>query len=157
MVHSKTLRCNSCGWQTTCGLDEVARRLRTLGLLKRAASPPDDLVCELLTANASRLVCDQCQKVGLVVGEPADADLDLYDNDDGDWQQAVVCEVCRQPIPPERVEIFPDARRCVACQDVADRGEEPEELEFCERCGSLVELRGQRGRGPHALQAVLHG
>jgi hypothetical protein len=115
-----------------------------LGLLKRATHPPEEMVSELLALHARRLACDQCQHLGLVYGDPRDKDVD---DDDGDWQQAVVCEVCRQPIPPERVEIFPDARRCVACQDVADRGEEPDEPEFCEKCGALVELRVSRGGG----------
>ncbi len=143
---STALECTSCGWRTLCSSDEIARRLRVLGLLKRATHPPEDLVQELLIANASRLACDQCREAGLVFSEPEEPSYDNND-DDGDWQQALVCEVCHKPIPPERVEVFPDAKRCVACQDVADRGEEPEELEFCEKCGSLVELRVSRGSG----------
>jgi len=142
---SVNLKCPQCGWQTTCGAEEIARRLRLLGLLKRAANPPEDLVRELLVANAKRLTCDQCKEAGLVFSEPEDSGD--FDADAGDWQQAIVCEVCRKPIPVERVEIFPEARRCVDCQDVADRGAEPEELEFCEKCGSLVELRVSRGGG----------
>ncbi len=137
-----TVACLECGWQTTCGAEEIARRLRTVGQLKRATHPPEDLVAELLRVHACRLVCDSCAAVGLTVTLPVDDGEDT-----GDWQQAVVCEVCRKPIPPERVEVFPDAKRCVACQDLADRGEEPEELEFCEKCGSLVELRVSRGGG----------
>jgi len=135
------LMCPQCGWQTTCGEVEIARRLRVLGLLKREAKPAEDLVRELLIANARRLACDQCQTAGLVFSEPEKPE------DSGDWQQAIVCEVCKQPIPPERVEVFPDAKRCVGCQDVADRGEEPEEPEFCEKCGSLVELRVSHAGG----------
>ncbi len=138
---SATLQCNACDWQTTCGEEEIARRLRVLGLLRRSAHPPEDLVRELLATSAERLACDQCGKAGLAFSESK------LEDDDGDWQQATVCEVCRKPIPPERVEVFPEARRCVGCQDVADRGEEPEELEFCEKCGSLVELRVSRGGG----------
>jgi len=142
---STTLECERCGWRTVCSSEEIARRLRLLGLLKRATHPPEELVRELLVANILRLACDECQKAGLILSESEDgSDVDI---NDGDWQQAVVCEVCRKPIPPERVEVFPDARRCVGCQDVADRGEEPDELEFCEKCGSLVELRVSRGGG----------
>lgn len=135
------LTCPECGWRTICGEVETARRLRTLGLLKRAANPPEELLSELLLSNVAQLSCDQCQAVGLAVTDPE------VDEEFGDWQQAVVCEVCRKPIPPERVEVFPDARRCVDCQNVADRGEEPDEPEFCEKCGSLVELRVSRGGG----------
>ena len=135
------LQCDSCGWQILCGEEGIVQRLRRLGHLKRATHPPEELVHELLAANAKQLVCDQCQTTGLLLDKVDDAD------DTDGWQQAVVCEVCHKPIPPERVEVFPDAKRCVACQDVADRGEEPEELEFCEKCGSLVELRVSRGGG----------
>ncbi len=135
------LTCPDCSWQTTCGEAEIARRLRVLGLLKRAKNPPEELVRELLVANAKRLACDQCNTAGLAFSEPEEGE------DASDWQQAIVCEVCQKPISPERVEIFPDARRCVGCQDVADRGEEPEELEFCEKCGSLVELRVSHAGG----------
>ena len=138
---SVALSCSQCGWQTTSGEDQLATRLRTIGLLRRAPHPPREMVAELLKSNASRLPCDQCANIGLLIG-PAD-DVD----DSTDWQQAVVCEVCRKPIPPERLEIFPNAQRCVACQDVADRGAEPEEPDFCPKCGSLVELRVSRGSG----------
>ncbi len=138
-----TLTCPNCGWQTTCNESEIVRRLRKLGLLKRAKNPPEVMLRELLTSNAARLSCDSCQLAGLALRE---AD-DLEDYDNGDWQQAIVCEVCHKPILPERVEVFPDAKRCVECQDVADRGAEPEEPEFCEKCGALVELRVSRGGG----------
>lgn len=142
---SANLKCLQCGWQTVCGEVEIVRRLRVLGQFKRATHPPEEMVRELLIANVGRLACDQCQSAGLVFSEPEESSDSHADA--GDWQQAIVCEVCKKPIPPERVEVFPDAKRCVGCQDVADRGEEPEELEFCEKCGSLVELRVSRGGG----------
>ena len=135
-----TLQCADCHWQTTCSEAEILRRLRKLGLLRRAEHPPEELITELLAANASKLTCDGCGHTGLRVCDP-------IDDDGSDWQQAVVCEVCRQPIPLERVEVFPNAKRCVDCQAAADRGEEAEDPEFCERCGALVELRVSRGGG----------
>ena len=142
------LKCQECDWEVRCNQVEIEQRLRQLGQLRRASHPPEDLVAELLKVHAKRLPCDQCHKAGLVFSEPEEpGDYDDGDDRDGDWQQAIVCEVCHKPIPLERVEVFPDAKRCVGCQDVADRGEEPEELEFCEKCGSLVELRVSRGGG----------
>ncbi len=135
------LTCDQCGWQTICGEEEIAKRLRAIGLLRRAPNPLSELVFELLRNNASRLTCDACASVGLMIGLPDDADQ--YD----DWQQAVVCEVCTKPIPAERLEIFPNAKRCVDCQDVADRGEEPIEPDFCPKCGVLAELRVSRASG----------
>jgi hypothetical protein len=138
---SATLTCLECGWQSTCGEDQIAQRLRRLGLLRRSAHPSEEMVRELLVANAGRLSCDGCSSVGIVLGTPTETE------DEGDWQQAIVCQVCGQPIPPERTEVFPEARRCVGCQGVADRGEEPEEPEFCEKCGALVELRVSQAGG----------
>jgi hypothetical protein len=146
------LVCLACRWQTRCGEVELARRLRTLGLFKRAADPPQELVRALLASHAAQLRCDQCGQVGLVAREASGSGSEIDqdgdpDDDQGDWQQAIVCQLCRQPIPPERVEVFPDAQRCAPCQDVADRGAEPEEPEFCEKCGSLVELRVSHAGG----------
>ena len=135
------LSCSKCDRQTCCSAAEIEQRLRSLGLLRRAPDPPPDLVSELLAAHACRLKCDVCGAVGLAVGKPVEDDCW------GDWQQVVVCEVCKKPIPAERVEVFPDAKRCVDCQGIADRGEDVEEPEFCPKCGSLVELRVSRGAG----------
>ena len=132
------LECPQCSWQVTCSIEQIVERLRRVGALRRATHPPDDLVLELLYNHLPELTCDKCQQKGLVLSE---------DEEEGDWQQAVVCEVCRQPIPPERLEVFPNARCCVNCQNSADRGELAEEPDFCPRCGSLVELRVSRAGG----------
>ncbi len=139
---SAVFRCEACGWQTICGKVEIARRLRVLGLLRRAPHPPEELIRELLAVHTGRLACDPCGHLGLVWAEG-----DLEDSSNEDWQQAVLCEACRQPIPPERLEIFPNAKRCVECQGISDRGEEVDEPDFCPRCGSLLELRMSRGSG----------
>ncbi len=140
-MQSTRLECPQCNWQATCTQVEIEQRLRGLGLLRRAPHPPEDLVAELLNVHARQLACDRCGAVGLAVSHADDADT--WD----DWQQAVVCEVCKKPIPLERLEVFSDATRCVGCQDVADRGEEAEEPDFCPKCGSLVELRVSQGSG----------
>jgi predicted nucleic-acid-binding Zn-ribbon protein len=145
---STILACAKCGWQTTCGEDELARRLRTLGLLRRAPHPPTELVSELLRLNVHRLACDACHYTGLYspavsAGAGAMADYE----DDGDWQQASICEVCREPISPDRLEVFPTARRCAKCQDLADRGVEAAPIEYCPKCGAALEMRVSRGGG----------
>ena len=138
---SVILRCPRCGWQTTCGREELAKRLRTLGLLRRAPNPPEDLLQELLPLHISRLICDECGEPGLATGtEPQE----LFEDD---WQQAVVCQVCRQPIDPERLEVYPSAQRCVQCQDAEDRGLTPVEVDYCSRCGAVLELRVSRSGG----------
>jgi len=140
-VLSVVLECPDCLWRTTCGRDELARRLRTLGLLRRAKHPPDDLVSELLASNLQRLTCDHCGSTGLRIA------VEEQEDAPGEWQAAVVCEVCHQPISPERLVALPTAKRCVACQEVADRGSATPEPEYCPKCGALLELRVSRTGG----------
>lgn len=137
---SKELQCQQCQWWTLCGSSEMARRLRTLGLLRRAPDPPDDLVAELLLSYGPKLKCDRCQAVGLAISDPAGEDR-------GDWQQARTCEVCRTPIDLERLAVLPDATRCAACQSSADRGETPVEVDYCPKCGAPMELRTSKAGG----------
>ncbi len=136
-----TLCCEECGWQTVCGQRELEQRLRKLGLLRRASHPPEEMVSELLTMHLCRLACDSCQAVGLLIVP------DEGTGRDDDWQQAVVCEVCHEPIDPERLEIFPSATHCVGCQTAEDKGEQKEEFDFCSKCGALLELRVSRAGG----------
>ena len=139
---SRRLTCPDCGWRTVCGPAEIASRLRLVGLLRRDGDPEEEILAALLPEAAPRMTCPSCKRIGLIEGEADEAD------DDDDWQAAVLCESCRKPIPPERLEVFPNTRRCVACQERAESGEpDPEEPEFCPRCGALVELRVSRGGG----------
>ncbi|TWT95857.1 Prokaryotic dksA/traR C4-type zinc finger [Botrimarina colliarenosi] len=139
---SRILSCSGCGWRTVCGPADIAARLRLVGQLRRDGEPDEAILAELLTDAAARMTCPGCKRIGLVVGDADRAE------DGDDWQTAVLCDRCRQPIDPERLEIFPESRRCVACQSRAEAGEpEPDEPDFCPRCGSLVELRVSRGGG----------
>lgn len=138
---SKQLHCPGCGYQTTLGADDIAVRLRLLGHLRRDADPDEGVLAELLASSAQNMTCPTCKSVGLGVSDTAAQD------DADDWQAAVLCEVCSQPIPEERLEFAPDAKRCVDCQQKAELGTLPEEPDFCPRCGSLVELRVSRGAG----------
>lgn len=138
---SKQLHCPGCGYQTTLGADDIVVRLRLLGHLRRDADPDEGVLAELLASSAQNMTCPTCKSVGLGVSDTAEQD------DADDWQAAVLCEVCRQPIPEERLEFAPDAKRCVGCQEMAEQGTLPEEPDFCPRCGSLVELRVSRGSG----------
>ena len=139
-MFSRELHCPACGWRTVCGLADAITRLRLVGSLRREKEPDEAVVAELLAEAAPQMTCPVCKSRGLLVG--------LTDiEDDADWQAAVLCEICRQPIPPERLEYLPETRRCVACQGKAEAGELAEEAEFCPKCGALVELRVSRGLG----------
>jgi hypothetical protein len=68
--------------------------------------------------------------------------------DDEDWQSAVLCEVCRKPIPFERLDAIPAAKRCAQCQERTESGGADEsEPDFCPKCGAPVEIRVSRGTG----------
>jgi hypothetical protein len=138
---SVQLQCGACGWRTVCGESEIVRRLRTLGLFRRAPTPPEDLVVEMLRSHGHRLACDCCSATSLGVR------LDDPNADEGDWEQVIVCEVCRQPIPQERLAVFPRATRCAACQEALDRGETFIQPEYCPKCGAVLELRVSRSGG----------
>jgi hypothetical protein len=138
---SAELTCPACSWRTICGEAEIVRRLRQLGLFRRATEPPEEIVREMLRTHGHRLPCDHCGATGLAIRLGAD------DSDAAEWEQVILCEICRQPIPPQRLEIVPTATRCTACQDAADRGASQVEPEYCPRCGAILELRVSRAGG----------
>ncbi len=141
IVLNRLLTCGKCGYRTIAGRDELVARLQLVGQLRRDKNPDDAIVLALLSECSPLMTCPGCKTIGLAV-----SDVDALD-DDGDWQTAVLCEVCRQPIDPERMEVLPDTRRCTECQHKGETGTLHDDLEFCPRCGALVELRVSRGGG----------
>jgi Prokaryotic dksA/traR C4-type zinc finger len=124
-----------------CGCDDAVARLRLIGLLRREPDPDEDVVAVLFVEAAPRMTCPICKEKRLTASQADEADGDH-------WQAAVMCEVCRQPIAPERLEAIPDAARCAACQEKTETGRLAEaEAEFCPHCGALVEVRVSRGGG----------
>lgn len=139
----KTLTCRQCGFRTIAGRDDLVARLRLLGQLRRDRDPVDTIVEALLVEYAPLMTCPTCKSIGLIAGD-AEAEWDGGD----DWQTAAICEICRKPIDPERLEYLPEARRCIECQHKSETGTLPDDdPEFCPRCGALVELRVSRGTG----------
>jgi hypothetical protein len=109
--------------------------------LRREPEPDDDLVAALLVEAAPRMTCPVCKEQALSA-----TPTDVGDNEE--WQAAVLCEVCRGPIPPERLEAVPGTKRCAACQGKAEAGQLADaEPEYCPHCGAIVELRVSRGSG----------
>ena len=132
--------CRSCGHRVVVGLSAMLAQLHSEGLLKRAKDPDADLVRELYTSRVAQLPCPTCHATRLT-WQPLD------DEDGDDWGTGRLCEVCQRPIPRERLEVFPETLRCRDCQQSAERGEDSAAPQYCPRCGSIMELRLQRGDG----------
>ena len=132
----RRLRCPACGWQRLCGVEEMLRRLRALGMLRREAQPTPAMVLTLLQHQLPCLSCDRCQRNGLLLEE--------VDDDFDDWGTGRLCETCGKPLAAERLRLYPDARRCAACEqiDLHAAG-----TDFCPRCGGRLLAKPGRGSG----------
>jgi hypothetical protein len=151
-VFSYELTCRHCGWRTACGVDDAIGRLRMIGLLRRERDPDADFVAALLVVSAPRMTCPICKEKRL-----AASPNDVSDEND-QWQAVVLCEVCRTPIPPERLEAVPTTLRCAKCQGLAESDRLPDtEPDYCPHCGALVEVRVSRGSGLTRYKRVCTG
>lgn len=108
-------------------------------MTRRDAAPEVDLLEELLRVAAGKLACPECGAAGLEVRKA--------DDDDDDWGPGKACEHCGKPIARERLEIFPNTKLCVPCQQLDDRGELGAAPEYCAKCGSVMTVRQTRGAG----------
>jgi Zn finger protein HypA/HybF involved in hydrogenase expression len=145
------LKCRRCGWRTVCGRDDTVARLRLIGLLRREPDPDENVVASLLVEAAPHMTCPLCKEKRL-------AATPVESSSDDDWQAAVLCEICRAPIPPERLEALPGVKRCAGCQQKSESGElSGSDPEFCPQCGALVEIRVSRGSGITRYKRVCTG
>jgi predicted RNA-binding Zn-ribbon protein involved in translation (DUF1610 family) len=142
MSHRFQIRCPECSFAATAGLPEMLRWLQAAGMMRRAKEPDEAVVEELFVQSAGRFSCSECGRVGLIVE-------DTEDNlSDEAWGMPRTCTRCRQPIPPARLEVFPDAMLCAACQQSAESAvADSETPEYCPRCGSVMVLRSSAARG----------
>ena len=122
------------------GPPQMVEHLRSVGVFKRQKEPDLQLVRELYAQQIPLIPCSVC---GQASCDPQSPD----ELDDEEWGGDRKCEGCRQAIPAERLEVFPDTRLCMQCQQSADRGEDTEEIEYCPRCGGIMELRLRGGAG----------
>ena len=134
--------CSECESSRVFGPEEMLTHLRGAGMLRRDAKPLFEIVIELFTGHLANMNCEACGSASLQFGE--------WKDDFDDWGDARLCEVCKQEIPPERLEIFPDEVRCAACKDkpMAD------EAEFCSFCGGLLVTRKSSGTGITRYRSV---
>ncbi|HEX5470661.1 MAG TPA: TraR/DksA C4-type zinc finger protein [Lacipirellulaceae bacterium] len=150
-VFSYELTCRNCGWRTVCGRDDAVARLRLIGLLRRERDPNDGLVETLFVEAAPRMTCPICKEKSLFARHS--------DNDESnDWQVAALCEICREPIPLERLEAVPGTKRCADCARKAEAGQQAEiEPDFCPHCGALIDVRVSRTTGITRYKRVCTG
>lgn len=132
------LACQHCDWHTMCGPPQMLHWLKTAEMVRRDAAPDVELLPELLRAAAGRMKCPKCGQTGLA----AEANRD--NTDDEDWGMARKCAGCEEPIPAERLEVFPNAELCVECQARSDRGETSGAVDYCPHCGSVMTMRQDR-------------
>jgi len=134
------LRCPACLWIAVCGPPQMVEWLRAHRLVKSTGELETDVLVELFRTSADKFRCPQCGRTGLTA-TPAAAE------DDEAWGQARKCESCGVIIPVERLEVFPEMRLCVNCQERDDSGELGGIAEYCPRCGSVMMLERSRGEG----------
>jgi Zn finger protein HypA/HybF involved in hydrogenase expression len=152
-IFSYELRCRNCGWRTVCGRDDAVARLRIVGKLRREGEPQEELVATLFVGATSQMTCPICKEKSLFARPSQD-----FDEESGDWQTTVLCEICREPIAPERLEAIPDVKRCATCAAKVESGRLDDiEPDFCPHCGALVEVRVSRGSGITRYKRVCTG
>ena len=134
------VRCPQCGAATVRAVAGLVELLRAAGMLKREAKPARELVVELVRSQQAKFACRDCAHLGLQMRE-------IDEGNDEEWGFSRRCDACGQPIPAERLEIFPGSRLCVACQGKDERGEAQAAPEFCRHCGGLLQLRLSRRGG----------
>jgi hypothetical protein len=139
-------KCPACSHSEDTPQDVLYQRLRGAGLLRRvSADEAQDIpyLLELARSVKSQLTCPDC---GSGNYSPALAGDDAAT----EWGDSRKCIRCKAAISAERLEIFPDATLCAACQQKdecaeADSAEYSEE--YCPRCGTPMQVRPRRGRG----------
>ena len=136
------LICPQCQARESLRPDQLLHRLRNAGVLRRAKDPDVDEIVQLAQANLARLTCASCGHVGLQLDESA-SNVDA----DEDWGDPKPCERCKALIPAERLELFPGTTLCVKCQQASERGDDGGAVEYCPRCGNIVQMRKARGDG----------
>ena len=134
------LTCPICQSRRECDFKDMVRELYELKMLRRQTKPEPAVVHELFQQSGPRLPCNNCPHIGLVIEESAPLD-------DEEWGESRKCDSCSAAIPPERLEVFPDATRCAQCQSVDDGAAETGEPEYCPRCGDIMQPVTKTGRG----------
>jgi hypothetical protein len=142
-----TLRCRNCGERVSFSRADLQFKLRDLGFLRRDADPSDELLLEISQSLVASGRLGSCPACGLAkLGEATEAEIEA--EEEGEWFGDVrSCKQCGSPIPPERIEVFPDTKFCAACQKKLDSGGAGKDDEYCPYCGDAMQLRAMSSPG----------
>ncbi len=129
--------CKSCGQSTATTYLDLLVRLRQSGFLRRDKDPSIEFVSEVLAIAAKKWHCPQCEAANLTVERiPEEAE----------WREGRACSGCGKQILVERLEVFPNANYCAACESRPPK-ERDDDPQFCLRCGSKMEVQRSRRTG----------
>lgn len=146
MSDLQELYCSACDWSELVDLARAIIWLREAKLCSARSDPTPEEIQELLPVAAGKLSCPECQHQPLQLRQPAEEEFD--------WPEPVACEVCGKPIPPERLEIMPGTKTCVACQQLDESGGATTEVDYCPNCGSPLQVKPRGGAG--VARYVMH-
>ena len=118
-------------------LPDMIHFLQSQGMLRRAAKPEVEFVETLFHSKIGGFPCPECAQTDMEVSE---------ESFDDEWGDERACQACGTAIPLERLELFPDAELCTACQQKLERGESVEQ-EYCPKCGDLMRMQTASGSG----------
>lgn len=133
------LSCAACSWSELCGPEGMARWLTRAKKLKTDSEADLDVLYEVFQAAALKLTCPECGNMGLAT--------DPIDESDADWPGPIPCSSCGGAISRERLEALPGVSLCTECQGKDERGQTSGPLEYCQRCGAVMEMRLSRSDG----------
>jgi hypothetical protein len=134
------LRCSQCHRSETWVFEELCNVLREKGFLRRQAEPTFELVQQIVQScvrDGQWEPCSNCGSRRPVSSLATQPELEA----DAAWGDTIYCEDCRAPIPPERLELFPNSRQCVKCQRRVENGTAPQAAEYCRFCGDLLQTK----------------
>jgi RNA polymerase-binding transcription factor DksA len=140
-----SIRCQNCGRRSNLSVPELLARLRELGFLRREGEPSTELAVELAQsaiADGRWGICPDCGSNGWGAAEAVDEA-----DDAALWGDARHCQQCGAVIPAERLEVFPNATHCARCQQQGERQASADEVEYCPRCGSIMQLKAASSPG----------
>lgn len=130
--------------------------LQQSGFLRKHKDPADEIVQEMFRLKLPELPCLNCQKSGVKLVpyvqsiEENDDEWNTFGSVNEDASEVKYCSDCREQIDPERVELFPEITRCIACQRKFESGEKSGQPatfsadDLCPRCGDFLQTHRNR-------------